>query len=794
MSNVKSVSKEAALPVRPTIPLPFHALVTCIFVERIIMAVRPGWLGAAIVSIALVAMAAFVAFRLKQLASHETLVVCLATAAATLIVATCAAQAAMLGTNELKSHAVSSFELEISSDMQANDSSFSGRCKVYSQNRLLGEARISCKELLWKGTRLRCVGRFTPPGDDSWGRALRSEGLLGSIKVVKTLELKDGTGARSVLEGWRRQKIEALNPGESDSQALVCALALGWRSDMKAKGLSDLFCACGISHVAAVSGTHVTVVCALVGSVLIRLRLSVRLRVGLLLALTGLFVLASGAAPSAIRAWLMCVSALSAHMAARRAHALSALSVCCLAMALIRPGLSGNIGFLLSLFCVASLCIYAGYATYVIQTLIGRIWMPRGVPPSVRLRLARLVRHLSQGFAVALVAALAALPITASAFGRLSLIGPVVNALLAAPFTVLVGLSVLAANSVHMGMAHHALMAAARLMGDALVALLKALASIPGSSVSIEADLGWTFCLVALGAAILYLSWPRVSRRVLGRVLAALCVICLAAFLRCRYFAPARICVLDVGQGDAILVQDASAAVLIDAGPDDRVARELERLGVAHLDALVITHLHDDHYGGTGALIGHVSCEGVFVGAGAAEHVPDGLASDIEGLTAAPAHEISYGDEIRAGDFTLKAIWPQKPAPGTENEDSLVMLVTYQGKNCGFTALLTGDAEHEALSECIRHESIEGIDLLKVGHHGSEVSLSAEDAARLKPRLAIASAGEGNSYGHPSAVCIEILSQTGSRFLCTKDVGTVIVEPQKGHLRVMARGSPHEVE
>ena len=781
------MSKEIRLPARPPLPLPLFAVVTCIFVERAVMAVRPGWVAVA-VGAALLLVAAIAAFmRMGEWPGKEALVVCLVTALAALLASSVAAAAATEGTRQLEARSVSAFELEISSDMVPSGDNMRGRCLVRYKGHGLGEAWLVSSEPMVKGTRIRCVGRFTAPGDDSWGRAQRGEGLLGSIKVVRILEEVAATGFLAKLEAERQHKLERIEPETSDSKALVAALSLGWRGGLKERGLDDVLSACGMSHVAAVSGTHVTVVCALVGAVLLRLRLPLKLRIVVLVILTGLFVLASGAAASAVRAWLMCICALSASMAGRRSYALSALSLCCLAMALARPSLSGNIGFLLSFSCVAGLCLFAPYATYVIQTLIGSISFPRFVSAGLRMRLGGFVSTVSQGFAVAVVAAIAALPITASAFGELSLIGPFANALLAPAFSVLVGLSVLTANASVMSFVYAPLMSITQLMGEVLVSILRACARLPSARVSVELELGPAFALVVGLGVLVYVFWRRVNRKFVLRVLLGVCVVGLGVFLRWRYFAPARLCVLDVGQGDAILVQDGSAAVLVDTGPGGSLANELGRLNVSHLDAIVLTHLHDDHYGGVAELAGHVSCDAVYVGEGAQENLPDELAEAVVSLTGKPALELAVGATIHVGSFSLELLWPREPRAGTENEDSLVILASYQRKDASFTALLTGDAEHEVLAEIIKDKSVGDIDVLKVGHHGSEISLDARDAETLKPELALASAGEGNSYGHPSETCVSILEDAGARFLCTKDVGTIVVEPRKGGLHVRIR-------
>lgn len=788
------MSKAPDIPARPPIPLPLFALLTCVFVERVVMGARPGLPWALIAAGAIALALTVLVKRFRSMKCFEPLLVCLVTASVALLASTLAAQAATAGTATLERGSISACELEISSDMVPSGSNMRGRCRVYKKGHALGEAWFTCAEQLTRGTRLRCVGRFTAPGDDDWGRAQRAEGLLGSIKVVHILSKTPATGFMAALEASRQAKIAALSPEGSDAQALVAALALGWRADMKERGLTDLFSVCGMSHVAAVSGSHVSVVCALAGAAMLRLRLKTQVRFVLLVLLTGLFVLGAGASASAVRAWIMCMAALGGQLSGRRGYALSALSLAGLAMALISPQLTGNLGFLLSISCVAALCLFAQYASYALGAIVGSPCLPRFIKGGLRLRILRGMSALIQGFAVALVAAVAALPLTASAFGKLSLVGPLANALLSAPITLLVGLSVITANASFLTWLHAPLMAATELLGEALIGILRALARLPSACVSLELSLGLAFALVAAGAALLYAKWPRVNRRKAGWVVLAAVLIGASIFVRWRFFAPARLCVLDVGQGDAILIQDGSAALLVDTGPDGSAARELSRLNVGHLDAVVLTHLHDDHYGGVASLMGQVSVDAVYVGEGAGANIPDELGKCIEELTGSPPRELACGSAIQAGGFTLSAIWPEEPAPGTENEDSLVFLTSYTAGGRELTALLTGDAEHEVLSECIKHRSVGDIDALKVGHHGSEISLSQEDARALSPELAVASAGEANRYGHPTETCVKTLEEAGALFLCTKDVGTVVVEPRQGRLHVTALGASHALE
>ena len=203
----------------------------------------------------------------------------------------------------------------------------------------------------------------------------------------------------------------------------------------------------------------------------------------------------------------------------------------------------------------------------------------------------------------------------------------------------------------------------------------------------------------------------------------------------------------------------------------------LARQHVLHLDAVLITHLHDDHYGGVQALAGTMPCDEVIVADGVASQIAGGLDEACAVLTTNEPREIAYGDTLHVGRFSLRMIWPRCSVDGDENCDSIELLATFVVGGRSLCALLTGDAERDETGGCIGAGDVGDIDVLKVGHHGSEVSLTQEQANVLNPEVSIASAGEGNSYGHPSEECVATLEEAGSWFICTKDVGDVEVRP-----------------
>lgn len=242
---------------------------------------------------------------------------------------------------------------------------------------------------------------------------------------------------------------------------------------------------------------------------------------------------------------------------------------------------------------------------------------------------------------------------------------------------------------------------------------------------------------------------------------------------------------MDVGQADAILVSDSASTLLVDAGLDDRVAAALSRNHVRHLDAVVLTHLDEDHVGGLDDLVGVCSVGEVYVAEGVAKLMGEELTSTVERLCGHGPCELAYEDIISCGGFTARVVWPRQPVEGSDgNADSVVLSVLYDVGGRSLSALLTGDAEKEQTGEILAFGDAGDIDLLKVGHHGSAVSVSAEQAKALSPEVSVASAGKNNRYGHPRAECVDALESAGSRFLCTIDAGDVIVYPGASGPRV----------
>lgn len=156
----------------------------------------------------------------------------------------------------------------------------------------------------------------------------------------------------------------------------------------------------------------------------------------------------------------------------------------------------------------------------------------------------------------------------------------------------------------------------------------------------------------------------------------------------------------------------------------------------------------------------------------------------------APAAErewLSVGDELHVGSFALKVVWPDGFSDEGGNADSVCLLGELDCDEDGvidWRALFTGDAESEELDQMLKEGRVGDIDLLKVGHHGSKVSLTEEDVAKISPEVALISVGANNRYGHPTEEVLACLASVGCEVFRTDERGTITVSFTKDAMRV----------
>jgi competence protein ComEC len=280
-----------------------------------------------------------------------------------------------------------------------------------------------------------------------------------------------------------------------------------------------------------------------------------------------------------------------------------------------------------------------------------------------------------------------------------------------------------------------------------LAACARLVAGLPHPQVKSWSGLAALALLVALAALACRLRPPR------GRRIGALVAMALTLVVAWRalpeHTAPPpaglRITVLDVGQGDGILLQVREGAVLVDEGPPEaHVADQLVGLGVRRLAAVVLTHPQRDHVGGAADVL-----ERLPVGFVLDPRIPAASPDEAAALTAARRREVRVvtarlGLAYRLGRLRLRVLWPDGPGrPGDDpNNHAIVLLASYGQVD----ALLTADAEAD-ITAPLRPPPVE---ILKVGHHGSADPLLPDLLALTDPEIAVISVGAHNDYGHPT--------------------------------------------
>ena len=686
----------------------------------------------------------------------------------------------------LASSSVSGWTFELVGDMSPTATgAWRGRARAEGEA-CSGYVWLTSPDELLTGDRIRCVGRFSPNADDEWGRSSAAQGLSGSVRVVLATERDEPEGLALLARRVRWATLDVLRPGESDSGALLAACVCGYAPPMRARGLSEEFSRAGISHLAAVSGSHLALVASCVSAVLEGLCLGVRQRCVASILVTGGFVLLCGLPVSAVRAWAMACVSQAVALSGRRGHQLSSVSLVGLVMALLDPSLSGQLGFLLSVSSVVGIGLFCPYARFALGEAalalgsMGAGTAGRGVPRPLGQalgRFGRVGRGALDALAVCVVCQASTFAIGASSFGSVSLVAPLANLLAAPVLGILMPLGLAAGVASPAPVAADVLARLAGAVAQPLLAGVSWLSSLGLASVPVSVDLGLALLVTVLLSAVLLVAWPRPSGRLLaGGTLVAL-ALAGAVLLRLRWLAPPRVCVLDVGQGDAILVQDGGSAILVDAGPGDAVGAALARNGVLHLDAVLVTHLHDDHYGGLSTLGPVLSGGEVLFGQGVSGSLTDEVKCELSALAPGSVSEVSHGDVLRVGRFSLRVVSPLGSSDGFQNADSVQLALSFEDGPRTLSGLLTGDGEKDELAAELGRGYVGDVDFLKVGHHGSAVSLGEAEARALSPEVSIASAGANNRYGHPRQECVDVLEKAGSAFLCTMDVGDVTVEP-----------------
>ncbi len=608
------------------------------------------------------------------------------------------------------------------------------------------------------------------------------------------------------LERLRRAAGDALTVTLPEPEAgLAAGILIGLR-DRVDRGVAAAFTTAGVSHVVAISGWNIAIVAAAITA--LAGGLGRRRRAIVTVIAISAYVAFAGASPSVLRAGAMAGVVLVARESGRAGYAATALGWAVTILLAVQPTLITDAGFQLSTVATAGLIAWAA---------------PLGERID-RISHGRLPRWLVESLAVSFAAQAATLPIVLASFGRLSLVAPVVNLVvvpLIAPAMAagIVALGAGAAVALGVPSAVGAVLAAPAWAALKLIVwIVEAAATLPMASIGFEQPAG----TIAGAATALTVTALLVARRRrfrtpplraestpggrsvctcnpwllpdvpsnakrLGRAATlalAASVVVTGGVIAVRPPGIARVIVLDVGQGDAILVEGRDGGrLLIDGGPDpDRLLVVLD----GHvppwdrrIDAVILTHPHEDHVAGLALLLDRYRVAKVFEPGMRGPGPGYAAWADRLDRPQAPARlGLATGDHLTVDDVRLSVLWPDRgrvpvepPDSGTDINNVSIVLLGEVGER---RFLLTGDIE-EDVDPYVLARGLPHVDLLKVAHHGSRTATTEAFVDATDPSLAIASAGTGNPYGHPTRSTLDRLRAAGARVYRTDQDGTVTV-------------------
>ena len=233
--------------------------------------------------------------------------------------------------------------------------------------------------------------------------------------------------------------------------------------------------------------------------------------------------------------------------------------------------------------------------------------------------------------------------------------------------------------------------------------------------------------------------------------------------------------VLDVGQGESVLLRCGDSWTLVDCGGDsmdnagDIAADYIRSMGGQRLDLLVITHFHDDHANGVPQLLERVPVDAIAFPAAAEESPLKGAILSAAEEKQIALYEIGEDRTVTLAGESLRLFAPL--GAGETNEEGLSVLAT----SGDFDVLITGDMGGDVEQLLLEHTELPHVELLVAGHHGSKYSTSPELLAAIQPETAVISVGADNRYGHPTSETLERLSAAGTELYRTDLQGTVLI-------------------
>ena len=661
-----------------------------------------------------------------------------------------------------------------------------------------------------------------------------SQGILGQFKKGKVF--KSGMKYDILRENmWQfRQKMQEILQcylGQRDG-GLISAMLLGEKSDLEAEDKS-LYQRNGISHILAISGLHLSLLGMGIYNVLLKIMPGKKQASVLCIIIMSLYCIFTGNSISTIRATIMFALSLLATILGRSYDSLSALGLTAILQLFFNPYVLNNSGFLLSFLAVIGVTFLA---------------------PRLQ-QLFSCKKKWEKSLCVSLSATLTTLPVILISYGTYPwysvflnlLVLPAMSLLLfcAILLLVVVGLfGIWYGNGFGIYVIQDVLMRGSTVMQNALVSrsfamqdvlvsenrLMHVITSVLKTIIKlilhyfelccetfeklIYQDVyigapGWV-AIGIYGILLVIVASDKIVKSLFFRKMLLLCAL---SVLTMRFHHGVEINMLDVGQGDCVVIRNSNGNVYIsDCGSSSvskvgkyRLLPFLKYKGYGKIKGIFISHMDEDHMNGILELMEmapteHLQIEYLFLPESVLliEEDQEDL-KELSTLASGNGTKIIYlsqGEEIQDGELRFSCVYPASQEVDysdfkkeDRNNSSLVLLMQYQE----FEMLFTGDVEMAGEHEIVNYvqeltdQSLfqdDRIDVLKVAHHGSSGSSCEEFLEAIRPKISLISCGKNNSYGHPHTETLERLEDCGTKIFSTVDSGEIALKIYKRKVKI----------